>query len=141
MRAGRRRGRRAVKVTRVFTGEDGRSHFQDLELPGVEVHAPHVGLNGAVPVTAAMFPLTRAGTALQRHTAPRRQLLINLSGTSEIECSDGVRRFGPGEVVLADDLTGEGHATRVLDEDLRVVVLPLADGVDVEAWRAPESQA
>jgi hypothetical protein len=125
-----------VKVTRVYTGDDGRSHFEDLELPSVEVHRPHMPLTGAVPVTAAMFPLAKAGTALERHTAPRRQLLINLCGSSEIECGDGTRRrFGPGDVVLADDLSGEGHITRVLDEDLRTVVLPLADGVDIDGWR------
>jgi hypothetical protein len=124
-----------VKATRVYTGEDGRSHFEDIDLPSVEVHAPHVGVDGALPVTRLLISSVRARTELGRHTAPRRQLLVNLSGTSEMECSDGTRRFGPGDVVLADDLSGEGHLTRVLDEDLQAMVLALADGVDVESWR------
>jgi hypothetical protein len=33
----------------------------------------------------------------------------------EIGIGDGTkRRFGPGDVVLADDLTGRGHTTRSL---------------------------
>jgi hypothetical protein len=36
-------------------------------------------------------------------------------GRWEIGIGDGTtRRFGPGDVVLADDLTGQGHTTRSL---------------------------
>jgi hypothetical protein len=38
-----------------------------------------------------------------------------LSGQMEIGIGDGTtRRFGPGDVVLADDRTGKGHTTRSL---------------------------
>jgi hypothetical protein len=38
-----------------------------------------------------------------------------LAGQMEIGIGDGTkRRFGPGDVVLADDLTGQGHTTRSL---------------------------
>ena len=41
------------------------------------------------------------------HIAPRRQYIFVLSGAMEIGSGDGtMRRFGPGDVVLADDLTG-----------------------------------
>src|ERR1700752_4486703 len=47
------------------------------------------------------------------HTAPRRQYIFVLAGQMEIGIGDGTtRRFGPGDVVLADDLTGQGHTTR-----------------------------
>ena len=49
------------------------------------------------------------------HTAPRRQYIFILAGQMEIGIGDGTtRRFGPGDVVLADDLTGQGHTTRSL---------------------------
>jgi hypothetical protein len=39
-----------------------------------------------------------------------------------------VMRVGPGDVLLAEDLTGEGHITRVVSEEQRVyVVVPLDD--------------
>ena len=49
------------------------------------------------------------------HTAPRRQYIsfLFLVGQMEIGIGDcTTRRLGPGDVVLADDLTGEGHTTR-----------------------------
>lgn len=47
----------------------------------------------------------------------------------EIGLGDGsLHRFGPGEGVLAEDLTGQGHTTRVLGNETRVsITIPLAD--------------
>ena len=42
-----------------------------------------------------------------------RQYIFILVGQMEIGIGDGTtRQFGPGDVVLADDLTGKGHTTR-----------------------------
>jgi hypothetical protein len=36
-----------------------------------------------------------------------------LSGETEIEIGDGTkRRFGPGDILLADDTSGQGHISR-----------------------------
>ncbi len=45
----------------------------------------------------------------------------------EIAVGDGTsRRFGPGDVMLAEDLTGRGHTTRVHGNEQRIsVVIPL----------------
>ena len=68
------------------------------------------------------------GYFLDWHTAPRRQYTITISGEVEIGTGDGaVRRFGPGTVLLAEDLTGQGHTTRVVGNETRIsVVVPLA---------------
>ena len=61
------------------------------------------------------------------HNASRRQYVIVLSGEMEIEIGDGtVRRLGPGEMVLGEDLTGQGHITRCLGDHISVIV-PLGD--------------
>ena len=40
---------------------------------------------------------------------------LYLSGEIEAEVSDGdVRRFGPGSITLVEDLSGKGHASRVV---------------------------
>jgi hypothetical protein len=47
--------------------------------------------------------------------ARRQYVIITLGGEVEIETGDGtVRRFGPGDVMLADDTSGRGHMTRVV---------------------------
>jgi hypothetical protein len=48
---------------------------------------------------------------------------------AEIEVGDGtVKRIGPGDVILAEDLTGQGHITRGVGDQPRLsVVVPLAD--------------
>ena len=39
--------------------------------------------------------------------------MINLSGETEIEIGDGTkRRFGPGDILLAEDTSGQGHISR-----------------------------
>ena len=66
---------------------------------------------------------------LDWHCAPRRQYSLSLSGTAEIEVGDGtVVRLHPGDVVLAEDLTGRGHITRVVGAEPRFyAIVPLTD--------------
>jgi quercetin dioxygenase-like cupin family protein len=58
------------------------------------------------------------------HTSPRRQFALTLSGEWAITVTDGeCRRFGPGEFLLLDDLTGRGHSTAVTSVDDAVLML------------------
>jgi quercetin dioxygenase-like cupin family protein len=69
------------------------------------------------------------GTYLDWHPAPRRQIVIILSGRLEHGFRDGsLHRFGPGDVRVLVDTAGGGHTTRVLgDEAVLVAVVPLDD--------------
>ena len=93
-----------MKITRLFTGKDGHSHFEEIEVEFEKIQ----------PGEGIIFRNAPPGPVQDWHPAPRRQYVITLSGQGEIEISDGTkRRFGPGDVMLADDLTGRGHITRV----------------------------
>jgi quercetin dioxygenase-like cupin family protein len=66
-----------------------------------------------MPGPGIVFRVAPPGYVLDWHCAPRRQYSITLSGQAEIEVGDGtVVRVGPGDVLLAEDLTGRGHLTR-----------------------------
>ena len=80
------------------------------------------------PAAGVAFRLFPPGYVLSWHCAPRRQYSITLSGTAEIEVGDGtIVRAGPGDVVLAEDLTGQGHCTRVIGAEPRLsAIIPLA---------------
>ena len=63
------------------------------------------------------------------HTAPRRQYSISLTGSVELGLPDGtLKQYGPGTVLLAEDMTGTGHSTRVIgEEDRFTIIIPLSD--------------
>ena len=124
--------KRAPKMWRVYSGPDGQSHVAELAL----VMKPFVDLEGAHGLSTAphaasgiIFRQAPAGYRLDWHCAPRRQYSIALSGTAEIEVGDGtVVRVEPGDVVLAEDLTGRGHVTRVVGDEPRwYAIVPLTD--------------
>ena len=113
---------------RIYTGADGQSRFEDLDIPFEPSDHATVGLFES-QATNALFRREPPGLIQDWHTAPRRQYVITLSGSSEIEAGSGEKRqFGPGDVLLADDLTGKGHITRITSSVIRVsVAIPIAD--------------
>jgi hypothetical protein len=101
---------------RLFAGNDGQSHFEDLDM---EAGFAAFGKMQAGP--GVMFRRVEPGDFQDWHTAPRRQYLITLQGSVEIGIGDGtVKTFGAGDVMLADDLTGRGHTTRVVGISPRI---------------------
>jgi hypothetical protein len=118
------------KIWRVYSGADGKSHVVELSLE----MKPFKDLEGATgestPTQAASgitFRMSPPGYVLDWHCAPRRQYSLSLCGTAEIEVGDGtVARLNPGDVLLAEDLTGQGHVTRVVGDQPRFyAVVPL----------------
>ena len=119
------------KIWRIYSGSDGRSHVAELPLdmrPFVDTEGAHGEATAMQPTAGIIFRVSPPGYVLDWHCAPRRQYAISLSGMAEIEVGDGtVVRVSPGDVVLAEDLTGQGHITRVVGDEPRFyAVLPLA---------------
>ena len=121
-----------MQVTRFSPGEDGESQFS-----AVEVSYPYqrdLAGGGAIrssPVFASghvQFANLPDGLDQPPHPAPRRQLVVVLSGRVEVGTPDGqTREFGPGGVFLADDVRSPGHTTRTLDGPVDVLFVPVAD--------------
>lgn len=108
-----------MKLLRIYTGDDGRSHFED-----VEVELTDRGALGRIsslwPGSGVLFREVDGDYDLGFHNAPRRQLVVNLTGSVDIEVGDGsVRRLGPGTILLAEDTTGQGHISRAVDGESR----------------------
>jgi quercetin dioxygenase-like cupin family protein len=111
-----------MKVVRIYTGPDHQTHFQDLDLETFAKLSANVGEG---PVRLNRGP---AKSSLDFHNAPRRQYVVVMAGVMEIEISDGTKRqLVPGDVLVAEDLTGKGHITRGVGEDPRIsLAVPLA---------------
>jgi len=121
------------KIWRVYSGTDGQSHIAEVPFdmkPFVDTEGAHGQAGPTQPVSGLTFRVSPPGYVLNWHCAPRRQYSISLSGMTEIEVGDGtVVRLGPGDIVLAEDLTGQGHITRVVGDEPRFyAIAPLADG-------------
>ena len=120
------------KIWRVYSGPDGRSRIAEEPLamqPFVDTEGAHGEGSPTQSAASIAFRVAPAGYVLDWHCAPRRQYAISLSGTAEIEVGDGTLvRVGPGDVVLAEDLTGQGHITRVVGDQPRFyAIVPLTD--------------
>jgi hypothetical protein len=102
-----------MKITRLYSGHDGESHFEEIEAATDKIQAAE----------GIIFRQAPPDHVQDWHPAPRRQYVITLSGQGEIEIGDGTkRRFGPGDIMLADDTTGRGHITRVVSSQPRLYV-------------------
>ncbi len=119
-------------IWRIYSGNDGQSHLEAMPValrPFVDTEGAYGEGTPLQPVQGITFRISPPGYVLSWHCAPRRQYTITLAGTAEIEVGDGtVKRIGPGDVLLAEDLTGQGHITRVVGQQQRFyMVIPLAD--------------
>ena len=108
-----------MHITRLYAGDDGESHFEDLEIetaPQGDIGA----LSRLHPATGVIFRETPGDYDYDLHNAPARQYVVMLEGSVEVQVGDGTRRcFGPGEVLLAEDTTGRGHRSRAVDRQPR----------------------
>ncbi len=95
-----------MQFCRMYTGDDGKSHFEELD----QTQGGKFFLSTIV-AKALVFKNDQNRDDLHGwHNAPRRQWCITLSGTVDIGIGDGtVKTFGPGDVFLAEDVTGQGH--------------------------------
>lgn len=104
-----------MKITRLYTGRDNESHFEDIALALAD-RGPIGRLSEAIAAAGIIFRETGSDYDYGWHTAPRRQFVIMLEGEVDIQVGDGtVRRFGPGDILLAEDTTGRGHCSRAVD--------------------------
>src|SRR4051812_46440323 len=119
----------ATTVTRLYTGADEESHAQDSDIAWrtAKLH-PDLSESEPVKVTGAQFLRWPRGFVWEGHPASKRQYVVIVSGRGEVDALGGTRvQLVPGRVLLAEDVTGKGHTTRVgRDEDLVMLLLPLA---------------
>ena len=108
---------------RLYTGEDGKSHIEEIDV------ASHPELTKLHDAKGILFRAMDPGFFSDWHVAPRRQYIITLSGEAEIGLADGtIYRLGTGDVNLAEDLTGQGHTTRIVGVVPRVTATVHLEG-------------
>lgn len=121
--------RSPVKVTRIYTGQDGKTKVEEYEIP-LKGQGRGTELSETVAVENLQFRRTNQDYFVDWHPAPRRQYVVTLSGESEIELEGGKKiRLGPGHILLAEDTTGQGHISRAVGSRDRIsLFITLAEG-------------
>ena len=100
-------------MKRIYTGTDGLSHVEQVELDAQSV---------LEKVTGAVVRVSEPGSFSDWHNAPSRRYIINLTGGGQLEVAEGKVDLPPGAVEYIDDLTGKGHTTANVGEEPRVSI-------------------
>lgn len=122
-----------MKYTRIYSDDLGESHFENVEASFQSVNfappAPPLDVTTFQPASKYGFLKAPSGWFGDWHPAPCRQIIFYLEGETEAEASDGeVRLFGPGSVVLVEDITGKGHRSKAVGSaDVLAAVVQLDD--------------
>lgn len=134
-----------MNITRFYTNEKGESKFSEINIPIDYIREDSEGnvifLSKAFNSPRVRFVELPAGYDQDWHNAPKRQFVILLSGVVEVRTSDNqTRRWGAGDVVLADDVRGKGHQTRAIDGSVRMIYVPFAGDFSSESWSTKDDQ-
>jgi hypothetical protein len=125
-------------ITRMYRGDDGISHFEDLEIPA---RGTRVGtISDWLESESVLFREVQPGLFIDWHHADSRVLIVILSGTIEVTLGSESRQFGPGSMVLAEDVDGQGHQTRDLTGPRQSIMIRVPDAFDVSGWKRLEPQ-
>lgn len=121
-----------IRCVRLSTGSDGASHVEigrlDME-PGRNADL----VSAAMAAAHVTVEETAGGGSLAWHTAPVRQLVVTLAGDLSFSTRDGEQfALRPGDVLLAEDVSGSGHQWQLQGSDpWRRMYVVLAPGTEV----------
>ncbi|RDI48078.1 cupin domain-containing protein [Aquicella lusitana] len=111
-----------MKIIKLYTGEDGKSHFMEMDCGQEKQQALGV-YSKKFPASGIQFRDSEPDLAMNWHNAPQPQYIIYLEGQVEVQASGGETRvFHAGDVLFATDLTGQGHISKVLTQCRSVIV-------------------
>ena len=97
-----------MKAIYLFTGADGHSHFKIGSIINQSL----------VRTVSTQFKETSAFSSYDWHNAPVLQFVITLKGKLEFKMHDNSTFvIEPGDVLIANDLTGSGHQWKLIDDD------------------------
>ena len=117
-----------LPMTTIYTGDDGLTHFADAPVPlnvqDFSLPAPPLALSAWSDANGVAFAVIAPDWYGDWHPAPRRQFVVVMWGSIEIETGDGeLRRFDAGSAYLVTDVDGQGHRARVLGGEPATIAL------------------
>lgn len=85
---------------------------------GTKKHGHGTFVSDLIPCDSVRLAETEPGGVYDWHPAPRKQVVVTLTGTIEFTFGNGeVLLVKPGDVFLAADVEGRGHKWRIIGDD------------------------
>ena len=100
-------------MQRIYTGTDGLSHVENIELNPQSVLQKVMG---------ARVSVSQPGTFSDYHVGPERRYIINLTSGGQLQVAEGKVDLPAGTIEFIDDLTGKGHTTANVGKEPRVSI-------------------
>ncbi len=125
-----------MRIKHLYTDDDGRARFGELEIPWMADSPPDMQMTVVIPVRGIQF-LKKARThGLSGGQPYPPRLVMNLVGSARLGVSSGETwEFGPGGVLLSADGGSDGHSSQQLSDPRLLLLAPLDDSVDISSWR------
>ena len=109
---------------RMYTGDDNQTHLDEMDMENITT-----GFQIVQKASVLEFSNNIPDNLEGWHNAPRRQWVIILGGSITISVGDGSSRtLVAGDVLLAEDVSGQGHTTVVNGGWPRAVIPIPANG-------------
>ena len=104
---------RPFRMQRVYTGTDGLSHVENIELNAQSMLDQVVG---------ARVSVSQPGSFSDYHVGPERRYIINLTDGGQLQLAEGKVDLPAGSIEYIDDLTGKGHTTANVGKEPRLSI-------------------
>lgn len=96
----------------IYSGADEQSHFKLKEILPIKIIDGQLKLSDVEPCQSFMLHEFDADFVRDWHNPPQPQYVIILQGQLRIQLRDSsFKDFYPGDLFIAEDLTGSGHRT------------------------------
>ncbi len=110
------------KIYEIYTGDNNKSYFKEIFIKPSIKHP--LGLySEKFKVSGLIFREFQPNMIFNWHNAPEEQYIIYLEGNVLVQASCGETKiFKAGDILLAKDLSGDGHITKTLTCGRSIVV-------------------
>ncbi|HBI83939.1 hypothetical protein G3I67_09880 [Orrella sp. NBD-18] len=131
-----------MRCIRLWTDSEGQSCFEEGRI-AMKSGSPVNLLSDKFATKSISFEETKAGSSLDWHTAPAKQFVITLRGTLDFVTRRGEHFIlTPGDILLAEDTAGGGHAWKLIGDDpWRRVYVVLDSDADIAFTTSPAQGA
>lgn len=104
-----------ITATRLYAGSDGQSHLGRIQIALKTTQNALAEQSVTQKMSDAYVVRLAPGLFDSWHNADQKRYIVVISGEAEVTTTGGEKaKIVPGQIYMAEDLTGKGHTFRVV---------------------------